>query len=232
MKGIASAALDYSAPFVSGKDSFYNYFETQDGPVSIPVTCVISGMGVVESIDHVTGSSIREGGSALCLLGLTTDALGGSVYARAKGVHGSAVPATDTAAALGAYRKYHAAIKEGLIRSAHDVSEGGLAVTAAEMAFSMKAGVAIELDDLPYEGKSQSAAAKLFSEAPSRILIEVAEADVSALATHFEGSAFAVVGRTDGDTRRLKITRGGEALLDEDLSELKDLWKNGLTPYY
>ena len=232
VKGIASAALDYSAPFVSGKDSFYNYFETKDGPVSIPVTCVISGMGVVDDLGHVTGSSIRKAGSALCLLGLTTDALGGSVYARVKRITGSAVPATDTAAALDAYRKYHRAVKQGLVLSAHDVSEGGLAVTAAEMAFSMKAGVVIDLDDLPYQGSSDSAAALLFSEAPSRILIEVSQANVDALAAHFEGCAFAVVGKTDGQLRHLRVTRGDETLIDEELSELKHLWKNGLTPYY
>ena len=48
-KGIAEAAEAYLAPFVSGKDSFYNYFETDDGSVSIPTTCLISGMGVVEN---------------------------------------------------------------------------------------------------------------------------------------------------------------------------------------
>ncbi|MGI9243854.1 MAG: phosphoribosylformylglycinamidine synthase subunit PurL [Verrucomicrobiales bacterium] len=232
VKGIASAALEYSAPFVSGKDSFYNYFETQDGPVSIPVTCVISGMGVVDDLEHVTGSSIRKPGSALCLLGLTTDALGGSVYARVKGISGSAVPATDTAAALDAYRKYHTAVKQGLVLSAHDVSEGGLAVTAAEMAFSMKAGVVIDLDDVPYSGSSATSAARLFSEAPSRILIEVSQGNVDALAAHFEGCAFAVVGKTDGQLRHLRVVRGEETLIDEDLSDLKDLWKNGLTPYY
>ena len=47
-KGMATAAEAYGAPFVSGKDSFYNYFETDDGAVSIPTTCLISGMGVIE----------------------------------------------------------------------------------------------------------------------------------------------------------------------------------------
>ena len=90
----------------------------------------------------------------------------------------------------------------------------------------------IDLDDVPYEGKSESATAKLFSEAPSRFLIEVSQANVDSLAKQFEGSAFAVVGKTDGQLRHLRVMRGDDTLIDEDLSELKDLWKNGLTPYY
>jgi len=60
VKGIAAAAEAYGAPFVSGKDSFYNYFETEDGPVSIPVTILISGMGIIEDAKHVTGASLRR----------------------------------------------------------------------------------------------------------------------------------------------------------------------------
>ncbi len=96
----------------------------------------------------------------------------------------------------------------------------------------MKAGVVIDLDDVPYSGGSDSATARLFGEAPSRILIEVSQANVDALAAHFDGCAFAVVGKTDGQLRHLRVMRGEETLIDEDLSELKDLWKNGLTPYY
>ena len=58
-KGIREAALAYGAPYVSGKDSFYNYFETEDGPVNIPVTFLCSGFGVVEDATHVRGASLR-----------------------------------------------------------------------------------------------------------------------------------------------------------------------------
>ena len=90
----------------------------------------------------------------------------------------------------------------------------------------------LDLDDLPYAGKSGSAAARLFGEAPSRFLIEVSQGNVDALTAHFNGCDFAVVGKTDGQLRHLRVMRGDETLIDEDLSELKDLWKNGLTPYY
>ena len=57
---MAQAATAYAAPFVSGKDSFYNYFLTDEGPVSIPVTLLVSGFGIVEDAAHVTGASIRR----------------------------------------------------------------------------------------------------------------------------------------------------------------------------
>jgi len=230
-KAIAVAADAYSAPFVSGKDSFYNYFETDAGPVSIPTTCVISGMGIVEDAAHVTGASLRGTDSALAIIGLTGTDIGGSVYARVKGVAGAKVPTTELGAALASYEKYHRAVCAGLILAAHDISEGGLAVAAAEMAFSMRAGVEIDLDKLPVTGEPDTVA-QLFAETPSRILIEVKTADVEALTEIFSGSAFAVIGTTDGSHRQLRIAAAGQSVLSTELATLKDRWKTCLTPYY
>ncbi len=232
VKGIAAAALEFSAPFVSGKDSFYNYFETDDGPVSIPVTCLISGMGIMEEAKDITGASIRRGGSVLALLGTTRDAMGGSVFARIKGVTGSPVPTTDCVTALESYRKYYGALRNGWILSAHDVSEGGLAVAAAEMGFSMKAGVEIDLDAVSFSGANDTVATRLFSEGTSRILMEIEPAHLDEVRAQFEGCAFAVIGATDAGHRDFRVRSRGDDLINLPLSELKDLWKNGLTPYY
>ena len=97
-KGIREAALAFGAPYVSGKDSFYNYFETEDGPVNIPVTFLCSGFGVVEEPEHVRGASLRRNNSAIFIVGNTEDEMGGSVYARVKGVKDCKVPQTDCAA--------------------------------------------------------------------------------------------------------------------------------------
>jgi len=225
-KGMADAALAFVAPFVSGKDSFYNYFETDEGAVSIPVTFLASGIGVVEDVAHVTGASLRGADSVLCLIGQPRDAIGGSVYARVKGLPGMAVPHADCAANLARYRLLHRAIKEGLVLSAHDISEGGLAVTAAEMGFSMKGGIEIDLPGgLP-------PVAALFAEAPGQILVEVAAADLPALESNFAGGGLRTVGRSTADHADLVIRHGGDSLIREPLAELKTLWKNGLTPYY
>ncbi len=224
VKGMCDAALTFGAPFVSGKDSFYNYFLTEDGPVSIPVTALVSGLGIVEDESHTTGSSIRRDTSVLCLLGATRPELGGSVYARTHHLTGEPVPPTDAAAHLLRYRAYHAAVQAGLILSCHDISEGGLAVAAAEMAFSLKAGVELTLSG------SLNADEELFSESPGRLLIEIAPEHLPAAKTAMPG--LLVLGNTVATHRKLRITGGGTLLIDQDLAGLKALWKNGLTPYY
>jgi len=231
VKGMAEAAESYGAPFVSGKDSFYNYFETKEGPVSIPATLLVSGMGIVEEAAHVTGASLRRDDSVLAIIGTTRRELGGSVFARRRGLTGIDVPGTDFEEASACYRQYHEAVKGGLIRSAHDVGEGGLAVCLAEAAFSGKAGLEIDLCSLPSDDDA-STAAQLFGESPSRLVVEVAPADLEAVAKLFEGLPFACLGRAAPEHDRLRIERGGEALVDEPLADLKSPWKNGLSRYY
>ena len=231
MKGIAAAAEAYGAPFVSGKDSFYNYFETDEGPVSIPTTILISGMGVVESIDHVRGSSIRRDDSILAVVGTTTSELGGSVFARQSDLENAEVPPTDFASAMEIYRRFHKAAESGLILSGHDVSEGGLAVTLAEMGFSGKAGVEVDLAALPTNGEMDKAS-MLFGESPSRLVLEIAPENLEKVADLFEGVPFGAIGRTTTDTDVLRIEWGKEMLVTESLSDLKAIWKNGLAQYY
>jgi phosphoribosylformylglycinamidine synthase len=231
VKGIAAVAEVYGAPFVSGKDSFYNYFETKEGPVSIPVTILISGMGIIEEESHVTGASLRKSDILLAIIGHTSGDLGGSVFARRHGIENAPVPATRSEEAWACYRQYYEAVKKGYIRSAHDVSEGGLAVTLAEMAFSGKAGLEIDLCSLPMDGDA-SKAAMLFGESPSRLVIEVAPEHLAKVADLFEGLPFAALGRATTAHANLHIEWGKETLLNEPLADLKSLWTTGLARYY
>ncbi|MGN0836658.1 MAG: AIR synthase-related protein, partial [Akkermansia sp.] len=231
-KGIREAALAYGAPYVSGKDSFYNYFETEEGPVNIPVTFLCSGFGVVEDADHVRGASLRRSDSVLFLVGNTEDELGGSVYARVKGISGARVPQTDCAANFAVYKQYYEqALTKGLVLAAHDLSEGGLAVAAAEMAFSGKGGITLDLDALPTVGSWKSLAVPCFGESTGRFLVEV-DAD---LAGEFEqamaGTPCARVGQATDDGL-LTLRAGGATVLQAPVAELKSLWKNGLTAFY
>lgn len=231
VKGIADAAVAYGAPFVSGKDSFYNYFETEEGPVSIPVTILISGMGIVEEAAHVTGASLRRDDSVLAIIGHTQSKLGGSVFARQTGLSDAEVPSTDLDEAMKMYRQYYKAVQEGLILSAHDVSEGGLAVTLAEAAFSGKAGLEIDLSSLPMDDDAGKAA-MLFGESPSRLVIEVAPENLEKVSDLFDGLPFAGLGRAASEHQNLNMVWGKETLINESIDELKSLWKNGLAQYY
>lgn len=231
-KGIREAALAYGAPYVSGKDSFYNYFETEDGPVNIPVTFLCSGFGVVEDADHVRGSSLRRSNSALFIVGNTEDELGGSVYARVNDIKGAKVPQTDCAKNYAIYKQYYEnALTKGLVLSAHDLSEGGLAVAAAEMAFSGKGGISIDLAKLPTVGGWKSAVIPCFGESTGRFLVEVDEDLVPEFTKAMEGTPCALIGHATEDGK-LTVTSGDKALISADVADLKHIWKHGLTPYY
>ena len=232
VKGIAAAAEEFEAPFISGKDSFYNYFETEDGPINIPVTFLCSGIGIVDEQLHVTGSSLRKSDSVLCLLGLTRDEMGGSVYGRIIGLKGALVPQTDCAKNLVTYRKFHQARSAGLVLSAHDVSEGGLAVTAAEMGFSGRGGIEIDLARIPGHSAEISSSVALFSESTGRILMEVSPAHLDAVKIIFAGEDFAVIGRSVETHRQLVVESDGRELIRESLPSLKASWKQILAVFY
>lgn len=217
-KGMAKAALAYQAPFVSGKDSFYNYFETNEGPISIPVTLLVSGVGIVESRKAVIGSSLRRGDSALFLLGTLGGDLGGSVAARLQGLSHARVPSCNLQANFVRYEKFHHVATEGRILSAHDLSEGGLASTLAEMAFSMVAGVEID---------ASFTVEQLFAETPGCLVLEVAPEDAATIERQF-GDDARRIGRTTDAHRKLII----KDHLEADLTSLKERWQHGLTPYY
>jgi phosphoribosylformylglycinamidine synthase II len=227
-KGIADAARAYQVPFISGKDSFYNYFETEDGPVSIPVTVLISGIGIIDEKTQLTGTSIRRPGSRIGLVGVTANETGGSAYSLARGEEGSAVPGVDLEQALALYRALHEAIKKGWILAAHDLSEGGLAVGLAEMGFSLRAGIEVDLDTVG----DLAPQTLLFAESNSRVLIEIAPDHADAVIACFAGLPFTLIGSSTDVHTRLRASRAGSEVLNEELSTLKDTWKNGLTPYY
>jgi len=238
VKGMAHTAETYGAPFVSGKDSFYNYFKTDEGSVSIPVTLLVSGFGILEDAAHIVGASVRKQGSKLFLLGQASSGLAGSVLARvlAKGsedeenaedqLEFTQPPSFDEVQSLDDYCRYYELVRKGVVLSAHDVGEGGLAVALAEMAFSGKAGVTADLSNIPTLD-STPAAEHLFGETPGRIIFEVA----SEKAAFAEELGFTEIGETT-EGGRVIITNGDMVLVDADVAELKSIWKNGLKTYY
>jgi phosphoribosylformylglycinamidine synthase len=138
------------------------------------------------------------------------------------------VPQTDCAKNLATYRKFHAARCAGLILSAHDVSEGGLITSLAEMGFSGKGGLEVDL----YAISSETPAVSLFSESTGRILIEVATDNVAALQAALEGESFAIIGKTSATHADLVIRQQGTELMRQALPELKATWQHRLAEFY
>ena len=120
----------------------------------------------------------------------------------------------------------HRAIHAGLVRACHDLSEGGLAVAAAEMAFAGGFGARIDLQAMPCDG-DLDAAARLFSESNTRFLCEVRAENAAAFEAAIAGAAYARIGQvTDGD--RLVIHTGDATVVESDLAALKEAWQKPL----
>ena len=130
------------------------------------------------------------------------------------------MPTVDKDMAPKIFRALHQAIKQGLILSCHDLSEGGLAVAAAEMAFA--GGVGIEISP------ASNPATTLFSESNTRFLIEVKQENAEMLVAMFSGVVHTQVGRTTLEQSVRMISPTGALLVHASLEELKANWQSGL----
>ncbi len=190
--GCYDAAKAYRTPFVSGKDSLNNQFTTEDGrTIEIPPTLLITGIAIVEDTDRCVTSDMKRAGSALVLVGPDCDTLASSIAGLRANTAGPP-PRTDLTVGPATARAVAALIADGRVRAAHDVSEGGLLASVAEMLIGAAGQLGARLDTAGFS------AAALFGESPSRYVLEMDPADLPAL----KGLAHRVIGETD-DTARL-----------------------------
>jgi phosphoribosylformylglycinamidine synthase len=221
--GCRDAALGYGAPFISGKDSLNNEYATQTERICIPPSLLISALAIVPDVRRCTTMDWKAPGDRLLLVGATRDELGGSHLNLAIGAEGGAPPSVDATVGVRIFRAVFRAIQEGWVRSCHDLSEGGLAVAAAESAFSGGFGGILELDAVPADAPLE-ALALLFSESNTRFLLEVEPSNVGRVLDVFQGLPAAVVGEVSANPV-LRATAGGEEILCESIHELKSAWK-------
>ena len=228
-KACYEAAIAYGTPFVSGKDSLNNEFVTDTGEtIAIPSTLLISAMSVVPDVSRCVTADAKSAGNLLYLLGTTGGLLGGSHYLLVEGVEsGTDVPPVDPGASRRVMAAAQQAIAAGCVRACHDLSEGGLAVAAAEMAFAGGLGVEIDLEQVPGGGEEAiavSTAAKLFAEDAGRFLVEVAQKDREEFERIVESVPCGQVGRVT-DTGRIVIAGPEGALIDLPADDAKAAWQ-------
>jgi phosphoribosylformylglycinamidine synthase len=218
----------FGAPFISGKDSLNNEYQSGDENIVIPHTLLISALGVIPDVSKCVTMDLKEPGNLLYVAGLTKPELGGSHYYGLSGEVGSSVPEVDAQTAKKTFEALSRAIREGLVRSCHDLSEGGLAVGLAEMAFAGEVGAEIELGAVPYEGEPKRDDFVLFSESNSRFVVEVTPGNKEAFEKTLAGVTFDEIGTTN-DTNTLTVKGLGDAnVLSEKLEDLKAAWKEPL----
>ena len=176
---------------------------------------------------------LKEAGNELWVLGFTQSPMGGSVWANHYLSEPAPVPTVDQELALKVFHALHAAIRKGLIRSCHDISEGGLAVTLAEMAMGGHLGLRASLRDIPCQDGAAIDTVLLYNESPSRFVVEVAAGAAEALAELWAelpvGRLGEVVGAGQPGQDRVQIKGLDQTLLiDSSISELKTAWKQPL----
>ena len=169
-------AVAYGTPFISGKDSLYNeYRDTTTGEqLAIPPTLLISAICVMPDVSKAVSMDVKSPGNRIYVVGTTYAELGGSHYYAIHGFVGNSVPKVRPTEGKRTMEALSLAIDQGLVRSCHDCSEGGIGAAAAEMAFAGGLGMQLSLTDVPRDANVTADDVLFFSESNSRFIVEVA----------------------------------------------------------
>lgn len=214
--GISEACTIFDIPVISGNVSMYN----QSYGKPIYPTPIIGMVGLIENLDYVTPNSFQQEGDAIYVIGETKAEFGGSELQRlVSGNYSGKAPEIDLQREKAQLALLLEAIRAGLIESAEDIAEGGLAVTLAESVVRAKelgANVIIDGD----------ATVALFSESQSRFVVTVKEANIE----KFEALGFDAkrIGNVTND-KRLVISHEDEGeIINESVAELGAIWKESI----
>ncbi len=222
-KALYAYTKAYNCPLISGKDSMKNDYIGPNIKISIPPTILVSVIGKIDDITKAVTMDIKKPGDLVYLLGITKKELGGSEYFASWDTVGVSVPKVDAKTALKRYDRLHEAIGKSLIASAHDVSDGGLAVALAETAFAGAVGLSVDLGSVAAE-ENMSDTEILYSETQSRIIISVSPENAHSLEEIF-GRDARCIGKAIPEQRLIITSSKNEVLLDRDLASLKQAWK-------
>jgi len=166
-RGIGDMARSLSLPFISGNVSFYN----ESKITSVPPTPVILGIGIVDDIRKSITSDLKNIGNVLYIVGKQTEyELGGSEYYNLIGIKAGKVPKTDVTMLKKSMKAILSSVKNELILSCHDISEGGIGVCLSEMAIGGNIGAEVDISKINPTLRTDF---KLFSESNTRWIIEV-----------------------------------------------------------
>ncbi|HEY2147354.1 MAG TPA: AIR synthase-related protein, partial [Pirellulales bacterium] len=255
-------AVALGAPFISGKDSLNNEFRwkrcqepIREQPaisdssadelvpdtfsIAIPPSLLISAIGQIADVSRAVTMDLKHAGDVLYQVGLTKHELGGSHLALVENLTGGQVPKVNPQLARATFAALHKAIELGSVRACHDLSEGGLAVAAAEMAFAGGLGARIFLEQAPNnldvaamaDSPERLNAILLFAESNTRFLCEVPQDAVG----HFESTLGDIPHAAIGEVlaeQKLQIVNYDPAnpfhVIVADIMELKETWQQPL----
>jgi phosphoribosylformylglycinamidine synthase len=226
-KAVHDVCTIYGIPCISGKDSMKNDYHIGDTKISIPPTLLFSVVGRIADVRRCVTMDAKNPGDLVYLLGYTRDELGGSEYFRELGYVGNKAPRLEPEYTIEMYRRLRDAIRANIVRSCHDVSDGGLAACLAETAFAGGYGISAYLSRVPYEGIERDDYV-MFSESPGRLLVTVRPEHKTAFEERMLDSMYAEIGLVTKDPVLEVVGISGSVLCRIPIAELKRAWQSTL----
>jgi len=215
VEGLSKACKELETPVIGGNVSFYN--ESPKG--AIYPTPIVGMVGLLDSIDNRVTMDFKDEGDLIFLLGANQEELGASEYLKLQEnrIDGY-VPEIDLKLEKRVQDTVFKAVKEGIVKSAHDCSEGGLAVALAESCFKNKIGVNIKIEE------NISDKALLFGETQSRIIVSIAQDNENILKKIAEENKIPIkkIGRTQGNRYLFND------LIELSVEEMNNKWENAI----
>jgi len=233
----ANRALDdvcraYCLPCISGKDSMKNDAMLGGEKISVPPTLLFSLLGNHNDVRKAVSSDFKKPGDAIFLIGQTHQELGASELSYmlrddGAGGIGGAVPEIEPERNMTAYRALTAAMGEGLVASAHDCSDGGLAVALAECCFGSDSGATVDITPIWSDCDHLDKWGALFGESLGRILVSTSPDDRGDFEKSMEGVTCHYIGDvSEGD--EISFSREDEVILSASMKVLRESWKGTL----
>jgi phosphoribosylformylglycinamidine synthase len=221
-QGCHDLSISWMMPFISGKDSLRNEYNHDGTRVVIPPTLLISAMGIMPSKTQVVTMDLKGSGNRIFLVGKSHNALAGSHWQHLHGLDAldtGSIPHVDDQAALSTFHSLHQAIREGFVKSCHDVSDGGVAVALAEMAIAGNIGM--DISGLAKACAGLDDTATLFGESPSRFLVEVEPSRVEDFLATMAGVDCHEIGTTIRETRLRIAGHDGSWIVWSPIADLR-----------
>jgi len=229
IEGIVEACEKFRLPVVSGNVSLYN--ETSESVVH--PSPLIGMVGVLQDVENHVGMAFRTPGDVIVLLGQCLDELGGSEYlATLHNLEVGRPPELDLDRELNVQRLTLAAIRRGLVKSAHDVSDGGLAVTIAESCITGRIGAAVEIPDTITATPDMRLDSILFGETQSRIVLSIQPENLPQIQemARLINVPISVMGTVGGERLTISDDRTGvpTPLLEAQISEMEWAYRGAI----
>jgi phosphoribosylformylglycinamidine synthase subunit PurSL len=222
-RGLYDTCVAYGIPCISGKDSMKNDAVIEGKRISIPPTLLFSLLGRLDDASRAVSMDAKCVGDLVYVLGITRLELGASEYFGQIGVSSGAVPIVHSGESVPLYRALHRAIWSGCVSACHDMSDGGLGVALAEVAFAGGLGMEIDLGRVPREGIDRDDLL-LYSESQSRFVVTVPADRKSDFEEILDDRPMGKIGTVTADGMLTVDGLSGEIICSESIEALRQAW--------